>query len=576
MLSKFRAQGMGSYPRRIPDATRIGALLKSTPVYALLLSLLSAGSAPLRAQQAPHLEKRDGRFAMVVDGKPFLMLGAQINNSSSWPATLPKAWAALEDLHVNTVEAPVYWEQMEPKQGSFDFSNVDLLVNGAREHHLHLVLLWFGTWKNGQAHYVPEWIKTDPQKFPRQVSAYGKVLDVLSPHSAANLDADKSAFVALMRHLKAIDGTQHTVIMIQVENESGAIGSVRDYSAAANRLFAGDVPSSLTEALHSASGTWSQVFGADADERFAAYSTASYINQVAAAGKAEYPLPMYCNVWLTYPVHALENRNHASPGQEYPSGGPQQGNIAIWKSAAPAIDVLAPDDYSEDHVFYKQVIADYERPDNPVFIPETMLSKDFGPNFFYALGHGAIGFSPFGVDYTNWTITDDKIPAYLSENFALFEPMESEIAQLNLEGKLQTAVEQKGMPQVRLHFPGADAVVSFGFPQHDGEMPPGTADGSGRVMVAQLGPLDFLVTGFEASVSFELAATPDAKPLNQQLEILRAEEGKYGNGVWQSSRIWNGDQTDRGLQFRSGNTSVVRIQLHTLPLYVEGAKPSVP
>ena len=95
-------------------------------------------------------------------------------------------------------------------------------------------------------------------------------------------------------------------------------------------------------------------------------------------------------------------------------------------------------------------------------------------------------------------------------------------------------------------------------------------------MVAQLGPLDFLVTGFEASVSFERLPPLGGKPLNQQVEILRAEEGKYVNGAWQLSRIWNGDQTDRGLQFHSGNTSVVRIQLHTLPLYVEGAKPFGP
>ena len=213
------------------------------------------------------------------------------------------------------------------------------------------------------------------------------------------------------------------------------------------------------------------------------------------------------------------------------------------------------------------------RPDNPVFIPETMLNKEFGPNFFYALGHGAIGFAPFGVDYTDWTITDDKIPPYLSENFALIGPMQGEIALLNLEGKLQTAVERKGMPRQRLHFSGVDAVISFGFPQRDGEMPPGTGDESGRALVAQLGPLDFLVTGFDASVSFELTASPDAKLLDQQAEILRAEEGNYLNGAWQPSRIWNGDQTDRGLQFRSGNTSVVRIQLHRLPLYVQGSKP---
>lgn len=527
-----------------------------------------------RAQEMPRIESRDGRFAMVVDGKPFLMLGAQINNSSSWASTLPEVWPALEDLHANTVEAPVYWEQMEPKQGSFDFANVDLLVQGAREHHLRLVLLWFGTWKNGQAHYVPEWVKTDPAKYPREVSSYGKILDVLSPNSATNLGADKAAFAALMRHIKAVDAEQHTVIMIQVENESGSIGSVRDYSAAASKEFNGEVPAALTTALHLHSGTWSKVFGADADERFAAYSTASYINEVAKAGKAEYALPMYCNVWLTYPVHALENRDHASAGQEYPSGGAQQGNIGVWKAAAPAIDALAPDFYSGDHAFYREVIAAYGRKDNPLFIPETLLSKDFGSNFFYALGHGAIGFSPFGIDYTHWTVPDKTMPTYLSENFALFRPMANEIAQLNFEGKLQTAVEQTGRPRRHLHFAGVDAVVSFGFPQRDGEQPPGTADGSGRAMVAQLGPMEFLVTGFDASVSFELANGSDAKPRNEQIEILQADEGQYVDGTWHTSRIWNGDQTDRGLSFHSGNRSVVRIRLHALPLYDESVRTS--
>jgi hypothetical protein len=539
---------------------------------AALLVIFCILPASALADDMPRLEKKDGRFAMIVEGKPFLILGAQINNSSSWPSTLPKIWPALDALHVNTVEAPVYWEQMEPEQGKFDFANVDLLLNGAREHHLLLVLLWFGTWKNGQAHYVPEWIKTDPKKYPRELNPYGKVLDVLSPNSATNLEADKHAFAALMRHVKEIDATQHTVIMIQVENESGSVGSVRDYSPAADRDFAAQVPSSLANALHTPTGTWSKVFGADADERFAAFSTATYINEVAKAGKAEYPLPMYCNVWITYPVHALENRDHPSPGQEYPSGGPQQGNIAIWKSAAPAIDILAPDFYSDDRELFHQVVAAYHREDNALFIPETGLTKDFGPNFFYALGNGAIGFSPFGVDYTNWTISDDKIPSYLSENFALFQPMSREIAQLGFNGKLQTAVEQKGMQRRRLHFPGVDAVISFGFPQHDGQMPPGTFDSSGRAMVAQLGPLEFLVSGLDASISFEIANAPGAKPRNEQVEILRADEGEYLNGTWQTTRIWNGDQTDRGLNFRSGSTNVVRIRLHTLPLYDESLK----
>jgi hypothetical protein len=317
---------------------------------------------------------------------------------------------------------------------------------------------------------------------------------------------------------------------------------------------------------------------------------------VAAAGKAEYALPMYCNVWFAYPVHALENRDRPSPGQEYPSGGPQQANIGIWKSAAPAIDVLAPDFYSSDFSLFREIAATYGRPDNPLMIPESQLGPNFGRYFFYALGKGAIGFAPFGIDRTPQATqpadpvpaaTDLPVPAATrpaspAENFALLNPVAGEIAQLNFEGKVQTAVEDKGAARQMIHFPapgsssapggassggGVDAIVSFGFPQSDGAEPPGTPSLQGRALVAQLGPLEFLVTGFDVSVSFRLSADELQKPAPQQIEILRAEEGEYVDGQWHSIRILNGDQTDRGLNFRSPAPPLVRIKLHTLPLY---------
>jgi hypothetical protein len=567
-------------------------ILKSLGIVAVLVGLVCGAGAAVCAQEMPRIEKKDGRFELVVDGKPFLMLGAQINNSSSWPVALPGAWAAAAAMHVNTIEAPVYWEQLEPAKGTFDFANVDLLVTQARAHGLHLVLLWFGTWKNGQNHYVPEWVKADTKTYPREETSYGKLLDVMSPVSETNLAADKTAFAALLRHVKEIDGTQQTVLMIQVENESGSVGSVRDFSPAAQKMFESDVPKELAQSLHLRAGNWTKAFGPDADESFAAYTTAHYIGEVARAGKAEYALPMYCNVWIIYPVHALENRDRAYPGQEYPSGGPEQPNIPIWKAAAPAIDILAPDFYSEDATLFRQTLANYHRPDNAVFIPETRTDANFGRYLFYALGSGAIGFSPFGIDRAPQPevaggaivaggVGGAQRPTSAADNYELLGPAGAEIARLNFEGKLQTGVEEKGSARQTLHFEGVDAVLSFGFPQSDGAVPPGTPTLQGRALVAQVGPLDFLVTGFDASVSFVLPGAPGspssfvqaAEPgQREQIEILRAEEGNYVDGVWQAARILNGDQTDRGLNFRGGNPALVRIRLHTIPLYDQAVR----
>jgi len=176
------------------------------------------------AAEVPKLVQKDGRYALMVGGHPYLILGGQIHNSSAWPIELPQVWESMAALHANTVEAPVYWEQFEPEQGRFDFSNVDQLVEGARPHNLHVVLLWFGTWKNGNMHSVPVWVKTDTKRFPRVIRPDGGPIDVLSPLSRNTLEADKSAFVTLMRQLRQIDSEQHTVLLIQVENESGNIG----------------------------------------------------------------------------------------------------------------------------------------------------------------------------------------------------------------------------------------------------------------------------------------------------------------------------------------------------------------
>ena len=161
-----------------------------------------ASIALCSATEMPKIIQRDGRYALLVDGRPYVILGGQINNSSAWPASLPEVWPLLESMHANTIEAPVYWEQMEPRPGEFDFSMVDELLKQTRDHKLQLVLLWFGTWKNGRMHYVPEWMKLNSKQYPRVINERGEPTDVLSANAGANLQADKRAFTALMRHLR--------------------------------------------------------------------------------------------------------------------------------------------------------------------------------------------------------------------------------------------------------------------------------------------------------------------------------------------------------------------------------------
>jgi hypothetical protein len=509
------------------------------------------------AVDPPRLVQRDGRYALMVEGRPYLILGGQIHNSSAWPSELPEVWQSMEALHANTVEAPVYWEQLEPQQGRFDFTNVDQVIEGARAHHLHVILLWFGTWKNGNMHYVPGWVKTDPTRFARVIRPNGELIDVLSPLSRNTLDADKAAFVALMRHLKALDGEQHTVLMMQVENESGNVGSVRDNSQEANRAFEGKVPADLIAASQRSSGTWQQVFGSDADEIFQMYYQARYINEIAAAGKAEFPIPCYINVWIDYPAAELAQRQIDTPGIGYPSGGAVQKLVGIWRKIAPSLDAIGPDIYSSDSEFYRDVLNAYRRPDNPLWIPETGREEPFGKLFFYALGEGAIGFSPFGVDHPGQPVESQLPWKWHARNFAMIGPMDREIAQLEFDGKLKTAVEEAGQTAEELDFGEWQATVSFGFPQLDGRRAPGTGDAHGAALVAQLAPNQFLITGIDASVVFHAAGK---KPWMRS-EILTAEEGRYEDGQWKTDRLLNGDETDRGLQFHD-DRKVVRLTMN--------------
>lgn len=376
----------------------------AAPVALVLFSL----SAPA-AEQIPHLHKQGTATQLIVDGKPFVMLAGELHNSSSTGLVyMQQTWPRLKALNLNTVLAALPWEMVEPEEGKFDFTLIDATVEQARKHDMKLVFLWFGSWKNGVSSYCPEWVKRDTKRFPRaQGSSNRNTKDIITPLSAENMKADAKAFAAVMRHIKQIDGQQHTVIMMQVENEVGIKPELRDLSQLGDDTFAQRVPAELMAYLaknketlipelrghwekagFKPSGAWREVFGEgpQADEVFSAWYYARYINEVAKAGKAEYPLPMYANAWL---------RGSGKPGT-YPTGGPLAHVMDIWRAAGSDIDFLAPDIYLSD---FKGVCAEYTQSGNPLMIPEASPEEQSAARAFWAIAeHDAICFAPFGID----------------------------------------------------------------------------------------------------------------------------------------------------------------------------------
>ncbi len=359
--------------------------------------------------QTSGLIKQGSAVQLTVDGKPFLVLGGELGNSSATcAADIERIFPKLERMGLNTVLVPAYWDLTEPAEGEFDFSLTDKVIEQARTNGLRVVFLWFGAWKNSMSCYAPAWFKADYKRFPRAETAAGKPLEIASVFSEEVFRADNRAFTAWLNHLAAVDKGTGTVIMIQVENEIGMLEDARDHSPAADKAFLSAVPKTLIDYLKAnkktlhpemkakweaqgckTQGTWRELFGDDiyTDEIFMAWQYACYVERMAQTARGIYDVPLY--------VNAAMNSRGRKPG-EYPSAGPLAHLIDVWHAGAPGIDVLAPDLYDSGFIDW---VAKYHLPNNPLFIPEIQLSDNDGVRAFYVFAeHDAMGFSPFSIE----------------------------------------------------------------------------------------------------------------------------------------------------------------------------------
>ena len=529
--------------------------------YSILLCSLSlvAGqvkSSPVPttpASEIPHLRKQGTATQMIVDGKPFLALtGELLNNSATSLEYMKPIWAKLVATKLNSVIAGVSWAQVEPAEGKFDFRVVDGVIQEARSHNLRLILIWFASWKNGLSSYPPDWVKKDFERFPRAQVAGGKSIELLSPLSDANRDADARAFAALMRHIKAVDGQQHTVIMIQVENEVGVLGDSRDRSPLANKAFEGPVPKELMDYLQKnrdtlmpefrkvweaagskTSGTWEEVFGqgAGTDEIFMAWNYARYVGRVAEAGKAEYPIPMYVNAWL----YGFGRPNR--PGGT-PSGGPLPHVTDLWRAGGPKIDILSPDLYNDLVPF----AALYTRSGNPLFIPEGQAGAEGAARALYVFGrHDAIGYSPFAIDRAAgndpalagaYDILSQLTPLILKHqgngtmSAVLLGP--NDTTQKVQVGDYTVTAAASSRPR-----PPAAAGAA--------PAPPQPATPSAAAIFIAAGPNEFFAAG--SGITIGISPNTPGPPL---AGFATVEEGKFVDGRWIPGRRLAGDDDAQG------------------------------
>ena len=533
---------------------RLYKLLHVIVFFLITLNLFAQQSSTI-----PHLQKKGTATQLIVDGKPFLILGGELGNSSSSNTDyMNSIWPTLETLNLNTVLAPVYWELIEPQEGKFDFSVVNDLILGARARDIKLVLLWFGSWKNSMSCYAPAWVKNDFKRFPRARDNNNKPVEILSPFVRANVEADRKAFTELMKFVKKADGENHTVIMVQVENEIGMLPSARDHHPEADKAFSSEIPSELAAYLKrnkenlmpefrsvwekngsKTKGNWKEVFGDNigTEEIFMAWYFGKYVEEITSAGKAEYNLPMFVNAAL--------NRPNKLPG-EYPSAGPLPHLMDIWKAATPSIDILAPDIYFAD---FRERIAMYDRGGNPLFLPEVRYESfsgpesyepACGPKAFYAFGnHDALGFSPFFIESTS-----DEVKEPITKSYEILQQITPLILEhqgnKSMKGFLFDKQHQSDTIQLGGYTIVAKHDYSLGWsPNSKNEIWPITGG-----LIICVGEGEYFVSGEGIVLTFP--------PVNNKtmVGIETIDEGSFENGTWKPLRKLNGDQSHQGRHLR--------------------------
>lgn len=549
------------------------------------------------------------------NGKPVMPVGLQAHNSSTGSALIRKSLRALELFGGNTLEAPVYWNQIEKTEGTYDCTLVRNLIDEVRNAGKYLVILWFGMSKNGHPNYVPEYVKLHPEIYHIAKGHDLAPVASLSPHCGATRDRDCAAFAEMMRFLRKYDQEEKTVLAVQIENEMGYANTDRDYSEEAEADYRKEIPEELEgctipgafddlrdktqgeekrkrEQEEKQSGRlteenrqngkqpanqqispWKTQFGRYSHEAFSAWYTARYIETLAKAGKEIYPLPLYTNVMVG-------ESGFEEAGFCYNAGAGVSRVLDIWKKAAPDLDVIAPDIYNPARRDYCRICASYARPDNPLFVPESPIRGQANAmNMILAAGeYGAEGIACFGAEEA---LNENGELNPESEDTALSMRILAKAAPLLIRyhgtGRIHAFAQEEFEEYRYLKLPEYHVTMRYTSSQEQkygysidifSESGRKKTKVRGRAILVQTAPEEFYLCGAGAMAEFIQRPSPESERSyaqmssrqSSQLNFLSVEEGHFEENRWVCDFIRNGDETNFAQYVLDGQ--MIRIRLN--------------
>ena len=562
----------------------------------ILLAALSFLTAyAVSAQGIPSLQQVNGKTCLVQDGKPLILLSGELHNSTASSISYmekEKTFDNLKAIGLNSVIATASWELVEPTEGKFDFTEVDYVIKAARERDMKVMFIWFGAFKNPFMTYAPTWMKKDVKRFPRAKDENGNDLEMPCVLSENVMKADAKAYCEFLKHIKETDYDK-TVVMIQIENEPGIRGSIRDFSPLAEKAWKANVPDQLISYLKAndgalkedvqkawdangkkTKGNWEQVFGKSLTEDdgtnpilnqtehfFTAYSYAKYLDYLSSEGKKVYALPTFTNASIFGVI---------SRGRSLGNGCSIPEFFDLYAAGAPSLDILTPNSYMQQ---IDQICEAFVWKGNPILIPESGTSALRG---LYVIGEwDAIAFSPFGID--SFAAGASSSLSATQKNFYdcydLLAQMEPLIRENIGKDSMRAVYLYNGHASDTIEMGDYTITCTYGRRGFDigAMMAPATGGGNapggrpaqqqeprfeGAAMFIQVSPDVFYMVGDGVNASFAVKEGVKSSYCGYD----KIYEGEFVDGKFVPGRLLNGDERNAFLS--PGGISVLKVEMY--------------